>query len=361
MERRVFLTTGLGVSAAALMSRPLGALGQSPDNGTRWRAFEVTTRAEIVDPRGPVRVWIPLPLTPDTDYFKNLGQSWTGNAKSARMVLEEKYGAAMLVAEWEPGEAGPAVEVVTRFATRNRAVDWSKPGDAREDKRLLARYLEPTRLMPTDGIVARTAREITRGQKTDRDKSRALYGWIVDNTFRDPKVRGCGVGDIRAMLESGNLSGKCADLNALYVGLARSVGIPSRDVYGVRVADSAEFKSLGKSGDITRAQHCRAESYLTGFGWVAVDPADVRKVVLEERGGLPLTDPAVQRARAKLFGQWEMNWLAYNYAHDVKLPGSVGEPVGFLMYPQAEVNGERRDSLDPDGFRYRLTSKELSA
>ena len=49
------------------------------------------------------------------------------------------------------------------------------------------------------------------------------------------------------------------------------------------------------------------------------------------------------------------------YLYDVKLPGSVGEPVGFLMYPQAEVNGERRDSLDPDTFRYRMTAKELSA
>jgi transglutaminase-like putative cysteine protease len=215
--------------------------------------------------------------------------------------------------------------------------------------------------MPTDGIVQKTAREITKGQKSDLDKSRALYEWIVDNTFRDPKVRGCGIGDIRAMLESGNLSGKCADLNALYVGLARSVGIPSRDVYGVRVTDSAEFKSLGKSGEITKAQHCRAESYLTGFGWVPVDPADVRKVVLEERGGLPLTDPTVLRARAKLFGQWEMNWLAYNYAHDVKLPGSTGDAVAFFMYPQAEVNGERRDSLDPEAFRYKLTARELAA
>src|SRR4029450_13327561 len=99
--------------------------------------FEVTTRAEIVDPRGPVGVWIPLPLTPDTDYFKNLGKSWTGKAKSARMVLEEKYGAAMLVAEWEPGEAGPAVEVVTRFATRNLARGLSKAGARRAEHALV--------------------------------------------------------------------------------------------------------------------------------------------------------------------------------------------------------------------------------
>ncbi len=107
------------------------------------------------------------------------------------------------------------------------------------------------------------------------------------------------------MLESGYLGGKCADLNALYVGLARAAGLPARDVYGVRVANSAEFKSLGRADDITGAQHCRAEVYLNGYGWLPVDPADVRKVVLEENlpgAQLALDDPKVKRARAKLFG-----------------------------------------------------------
>jgi transglutaminase-like putative cysteine protease len=364
MNRRAFLTTSMGLSAAAVtgLGPTRSAFGQGGSvDATRWRAFEVTTRVEIVNPDGAAaRAWIPLPLSPDTDYFKNLGQTSSGNAKATRIVRDEKYGAGIFMAEWDAGEAAPVVEVIGRFATRDRAADF-RPTDAREDRRVLARYTESTRLMPTDGIVQKTAREITRGQKSDLDKSRAIYEWVVDNTFRDPKVRGCGVGDIRAMLETGNLSGKCADLNALYVGLARAVGIPARDVYGVRVADSAEFKSLGKSGDITRAQHCRAEFHLAGVGWIPVDPADVRKVVLEERGGLPLTDPAVRRARTKLFGQWEMNWLAYNYAHDVKLPGSAGEPLGFFMYPHAEVNGARRDSLDPDTLRYKMTAKELSA
>ena len=54
----------------------------------------------------------------------------------------------------------------------------------------------------------------------------------MDNTFRDPKVKGCGLGDVKTMLETRYLGGKCADLNALYVGLARAAGLPARDVYG---------------------------------------------------------------------------------------------------------------------------------
>jgi hypothetical protein len=93
-----------------------------------------------------------------------------------------------------------------------------------------------------------------------------------------------------------------------------------------------------------------------------VDPADVRKVVLEEPpGGLPLSDPLVKKARAKLFGAWEMNWLPYNYAHDVKLPNSDGKPIPFLMYPQAETGTDRKDSLEPSTFSYRIVAKELTA
>jgi transglutaminase-like putative cysteine protease len=166
------------------------------------------------------------------------------------------------------------------------------------------------------------------------------------------------------MLKSGNLGGKCADINALYVGLARASGIPARDVYGIRVAPSKfGYKSLGAgSAVISKAQHCRAEVHLAGFGWVPVDPADVRKVALEEPpGNLAIGDPKVAAARAALFGSWETNWLAYNFAHDVALPGSDGPQLGFLMYPQAETASMRLDCLDPDNFKYAITSKEVTA
>jgi transglutaminase-like putative cysteine protease len=364
MERRAFLRTAAFTPVAATLARaPLARASAATE---RWRTFEITTRVEILNPSGVTRVWVPLPLTQDTDYHRTLGQTWGGNAPSVNVVRDPRYGAGIAVAEWPAGAptpTPPTLEVISRISTRDRQVDLSGAALAvAEDPAVLRRYLEASELIRTDGIVEATAREITAAVTSDRDKARALYEWIVDNTFRDPKVKGCGLGDIKTMLETRNLGGKCADLNALFVGLARAVGIPARDVYGIRVADSTEFKSLGKSGDITKAQHCRAEFYLPSHGWVPVDPADVRKVVLEEKpGGLALDDPQVRKARAKLFGAWEMNWMAYNYAHDVKLHDSPGPPVAFLMYPQAETGEGRRDSLDPDQFRYSIRSREIAA
>ena len=364
MERRTFLKQGLTVSAGLMLGGlPKFTRRANADDPTKWRTFEVITKVEFIDPLGAVRVWVPVPLLNNTDYFKREGDTWTGNFKAARSVQVDRYGTGLVFAEWLPTEKAPSLEIKSNFMTRDRQVDLNKKPDAsiQEDKAVLDYFKKPSKLIKTDGIVADTARGITQGKKSDVDKARAIYAWIVDNTFRDPKVRGCGIGDISTMLETGYLGGKCADLNALYVGLARAAGLPARDVYGVRCAASSEFKSLGKADDITGAQHCRAEVYLTGYGWVPVDPADVRKVVLEENPPelLPLDDPKVQRARAKLFGAWEMNWLPYNYSHDVKLPQSNGPEIGFLMYPQGETANGRKDSLDPKNFSYTIKTKEL--
>jgi hypothetical protein len=42
------------------------------------------------------------------------------------------------------------------------------------------------------------------------------------------------------------------------------------------------------------------------------------------------------------------------------LPGSSGKPINFFMYPQAETAAGRLDPLDPDNFKYEITSKELT-
>jgi len=367
LSRRTVLQAG---TALALPTLPaLRAFAQerryAPQVGP-WRGFETTTTITVADHQGTTRLWVPLPDV-DTGYQRTLGHDWSGNATEMRLVADAERGVRMLYAEFPSSVSAPAITLVTRLQTRGRTVDWSQPGKASEDPAVLRAALAPSELMPTDGIVRKTALAATRGAKSDLDKTQALYAWVVANAHREPKVKGCGTGDVRTMLETGNLGGKCADLNAVFVAMSRAVGIPARDVYGLRVAPSAfGYKELGAGnpGNLKSAQHCRAEVFLRQYGWVAMDPADVLKVMRQETPEW-IKDPAHPVAapvNKALFGNWEGNWIAYNTAHDVRLPGSAGKgSLPFLMYPQGENASGAFDSLTPDSFRYTIAAKEIAA
>lgn len=361
MKRREFLLQTGTMCAGLALSKAVPLFAEAPASG--WRTFEVTTRVEVLKPSGVTHIWLPAALIRETPFQKTLANHYSAEGGTAKLTQNKQDSLGIVTATY-PEHAKPILTLTSRVSLKNYAVDLNAPSrPAHASRAELEYFLQPGKYVPTDGIVKETANKATKGATTDIDKARAIYDWVVENTVRDPKVRGCGRGDIRFLLESGDMGGKCADLNALYVGMARAAGLPARDVYGVRVAKSElGYKSLGVATDkVSKAQHCRAEVYLNQHGWVPVDPADVRKVVLEEPPGhLTLNDDMVAKARTRLFGSWEMNWMGYNYAHDVALPGSSGQPLIYFMYPQAETAEGRIDSLDPDNFKYEITVKEIS-
>lgn len=361
-QRRLLLAAGASLVAPAL---PLRAQERrfEPQVGA-WRTFDVATTVQVADVKGVTRVWLPLPDI-DADYQKSVDNSWAGNASSARIVADPARGVRMLAAEFPASVTAPSLTLTSRVMTRNRAADWARPGRVAEDPAALRAALAPSELMPLDGIVLKTAQQATRGAKTDLDKTRAIYEWVVANAHREPKTRGCGTGDIKTMLETGNLGGKCADLNAVFVGLCRAAGVPARDVYGLRLAPSAfGYRELGANpANLKGAQHCRAEVFLAAHGWVAMDPADVLKVMRQETPEW-IKDPKhplVAPVNRGLFGSWEGNWVAWNTAHDVKLPGSAGKgTLPFLMYPNGENATGRFDELSPDNFKYTIAAREIT-
>lgn len=352
---------GLGFAQATASPSALPAARRFAPQSGAWRTFEVTTRVDILNAKGTTKVWLPVPSV-NSDYQRSLENAFFSNGIT-QMTQDGVDGAKMLYAEFAASETKPFVEVTSRVQTQGRSIDWSQKNAPPESADTLRYFTRPTMLIPTDGIVRKTALAATQGATTDVEKTRKIYDWIVANTYREPKVRGCGVGDIKTMLETGDLGGKCADLNALFVGLCRSVGIPARDVYGIRLVPSAfGYKELsGNPASLKGAQHCRSEAYLKGYGWVAMDPADVAKVMrLETSEWIKTTaNPVVAPVNAALFGGWEGNWMAYNTAHDVALPRSTGEVLGFFMYPMAENAAGRYDPYAPDDFKYQITAKEI--
>ncbi len=348
MDRRTLLAAAAAPLVASLAGR---VFAQPP--APAWRRFKVTTRVELSATDEPADLWLPMAESIG-GYQSALDVSFESNGKAER-VKDARYGASLLKVRWD--QPGPrTATLVQTVAVRDRGIEKAALTNA--DQRF---WTEPLPSLPTGGIVKATADRITAGHTEPREKLRAIYDWVVDNTFRDAAVRGCGTGGIENMLETGLMGGKCADINGLMTGLCRAAGIPARDAYGIRLAPSAFAKPLGPStGDITKSQHCRAEAWIEGVGWIPLDPADVRKVVLEAK--LAVDSLEVKAERDRLFGSWEMNWMAYNHATDIVLPGAL-RPIEehFLMYPFATTAKDQLDQLDAAAFKYAITSEEIPA
>jgi transglutaminase-like putative cysteine protease len=370
LSRRALLQGSAATFALSGSFAALPRLLRAEDTATRtfdpkpgtWRNFEVVTTVQLRDPPADATVWMPVP-TINTHWQRSLSSETSGNAAQTSIEMDSRSGARFVVAQFKADTPSPSLQVTSRVQTMDRAVDWKIPQGNGESAATLRRWVQPSALVPTDGIVRKTALQITKGAHTDVDKVHRIYDWIIVRTYREPKVRGCGVGDIKALLETGDLGGKCADINGLFVGLCRAAGIPARDAYGLRLAPSAfGYKELGGNpASLKGAQHCRSEVYLQKYGWVAMDPADVDKVMRQETSAWikDAGDPLVVPVRRALFGGWEGNWMAYNTAADVTLPGATGGSLPFLMYPQAQSGAKRYDSYDPDNFKYTITAHEI--
>jgi hypothetical protein len=178
MDRRSFLGTALAISATtALPGRGLGLENSTPLTG--WRTFEVTSRIEITNPEGVTQLWLPLPSVDAPEWVRNEGESWSGNADSVMVARDKKYGAGILHAVWKSAGAIPALEVISRCSTRDRATDFANPSNsARPDPRLQTLYTAATELIPNDGIVRATAAGIVKGADIDIARpGQSMSGW----------------------------------------------------------------------------------------------------------------------------------------------------------------------------------------
>ena len=172
MNRRQFLQTTAATATAAAW--PLHTLANA-EGGNAWRMFEVASRVEILKAAGATKIWLPVPLLADKEFHKSLGNTWSAPGGSVNYVTDNKYHMGIVAAELPDSVDKPTLTLVSRFATRDRAVDVSGPSGAPEENAAVLKLnLQPTELIPTDGIVRETARDILKNVKGD-DLVRARY------------------------------------------------------------------------------------------------------------------------------------------------------------------------------------------
>lgn len=136
---------------------------------------------------GMARVWLPVPSI-NSDCLQSLDSSFSSNG-AGKLIQDGQNGAKMLYVEFAAGKAKPFVELTSRVRTQSRMIDGSQKTAALEDVDTLLYFTRPTALIPTDGIVRKTALAATRGATSDVEKTQKIYDWVVANTYRESKVR----------------------------------------------------------------------------------------------------------------------------------------------------------------------------
>ena len=329
------------------------------ENTAQTRRFSLKLNHEIASNGAEVRLWLPLVLK--TPYQYPISVYELSSNATKQFVCGELI--PTYYAEFSSLEKSAYFRLNFEVQIRERNTDFGKV-NFNENEPLrpgVAEFLKPS---ARSGIVKQKSDEIAGGIKGDLEKARAIYEWVAKNMSRDNGVVACGIGDAEAILSSGKLSGKCADINSVFVELCRASGIAARAMFGIRTGTAKKFSpEMGVMGsgnvlEISGAQHCRAEFYLKGYGWIPVDPADVAKVRLGE--SLSGDDSKLARVREYLFGNWEPCWIGFNYARGVILnPRPTHIPLDKFSHPYCEVGSVPKDPYSPNSFGYEYLSREI--
>ena len=338
-------------------SEPRNAVSLPDEPAPNWRGYDVRSTLTLAPTRGPTRLWLPLVQYRDTPWARSLGHRWQGNFSQAGIYRDPVADMEVFYADWPEGVAEPRLELVSQIATQDRHFDITRRGATAERTEILRSCLQATELVPNDGIVRRTAERAIGRVKDPLAQGKAIYDWVVENTTYDPSMKSVSHTNIGGLLESGQFAGRSTEISLLFVGLCRSVGIPARPAFGLRMDSSRLFSSLGATGNLNAAQHCRAEFYSPGYGWIPVNPSDVRKAIQSE--GLSNFDPKLTVLKKLLFGFWEMNWASLNAAQDVMLRGSSGNALPFLIRPVLETGEGRFDDPASERFSYSVTAQRV--
>ncbi len=290
------------------------------------RSFEFEYRAALGEAPGHAKLWIPIPQATDHQQITGLIIETTDDYA---FVTDSVYGNRFVFIERDGGKIDVSIRFVAHRSPRTALGGKTSESLSPEDR---ARYLSASRLVVTDGVVAAEAQRIAGGAATPHSKARSLYDHIVSTVRYDKTGEGWGRGD--AVYACDTRAGNCTDFHSLFIGEARSLGVPSRFLMGFSIPRDEPSGEIG-------GYHCWGEFYDDGMGWVPLDASEAFKA---------------PSRRDELFGGLDADRVQFTVGRDITLPGMAGEPLNFAIYPYVEIDGQPHTDVTYS-FRYRDTAE----
>jgi len=270
-----------------------------PENAGKVSVWMPIPRSNTIQKLGAFRVSDDIPYTILTD--KELNNKFLHFELSGKQIKNSEISIAI-------------VFQVNRKSYKSRGRNDDASLEAAD---LLERFLKPNRLVPIDGKIAQEARTVVGDVKEPSDQMKLLFDNIVDTVSYDKSGVGWGLGDANYACDI--RAGNCTDFHSLFIGEARSLGIPARFLIGFPLPPDKEAGTI-------KGYHCWGEFYIEGKGWVPIDASEARKNL--ER-------------REEYFANLDANRVSFTLGRDIRIPGAQSNPIkNYVIYPYAEISGK---------------------
>ena len=341
-------TTVIPAFALGAAATLLAALGVRADTAAvRFQAHHEATIKNIPPGAKKARIWLVVPREDPAQKVDAI--QLTGPGKS-RVAQGGTYNNRF--AYFEVDNPPVSVAVAADFAVERREArpfinaDVARPiGEL--DRGRFGRELRADRYVPVDGEYERLARQIVGNERNPVRQSKLIYDWVlgyVEYWVKDPtrlKASVNGESDYCLATKTGN----CTDFHSLYASLTRSIGIPTRFVYGSFFQGENHpipNKASLDGKDTDASYHCWIEVYAGGVGWVPLDVA--------------LADLLPTRERQEwYFGRLDDRRVSWSYGRDLTLaPKQAAGPVNAMHKVYVEIDGKPHTAWDRK-FTYRST------
>jgi transglutaminase-like putative cysteine protease len=324
----------VAIALATLGVAPLSRANSTPNSTfsatqPASRSFNVSYLINVVPPASSEkeRVWVPLP---STDQFQTISQLQLKAPSSIHVHKDSRYGNRYAFFTVDPSRVKAPFGIrltfhVVRYEHQAELIQAAALSD--RFPKDVAPFLQPDRLIPVDGVVAKVAREQTQDLTDPVQKARRIYEYILSTMSYNRTVPGGGRGDAGWACDAHQ--GNCADFHSLFIGMARAVGIPARFQIGFLLPKE-------EKGGTVLDYHSWAEFYVNGAGWIPVDVSEASQQ---------------PDKHDYFFGTIDADRVTISIGRDVPLtPEPKAGPLNYIVYPYIEVDGKPYANYSTDVF-----------
>jgi len=248
-----------------------------------------------------VEVWIPVPYE---NRWQKIEKLEVDSPFSFTLQKENEYGNRFVYVRKEGGLREP-VRITVKVVVKRDEVSPTKRSCP-----VPLRYYLSDRLVPVEKF-KKLAERITEGKKTDLEKMKAIYDYVVSHMKYLKVGKGWGRGD--AVWACSAKHGNCTDFHSLFIALCRAAGIPALFEIGIPVNGDGEVKGY----------HCWVLAFPKGYTY-GIDASEAAKH---------------PEKRKYFFGHLCDHRIGITRGRDVLLsPAQHGDRLNFIYKAYEEVD-----------------------